>query len=157
MIHKPICDMGVLSQDALNRIEVISKACNSPTGAYTGNSKGYAGVRRTVANFINRRDGVEDATEDCIYLTNGASEAVRTCFSALLRNSNDGILIPIPQYPLYSALLTLNGGELLPYYLDESKGWGLDVDGLNTMVEKSKADGFCPRAIVVINPGNPTG
>ena len=75
----------------------------------------------------------------------------------MLRNSNDGILIPIPQYPLYSALLTLNGGELLPYYLDESKNWGLDVEALHNMVYKAKADGFCPRAIVVINPGNPTG
>lgn len=96
MIHTPLRDAGVLSQDALNRIDLISLQCNSPTGAYTGNSKGYAGVRRTVADFINRRDGVSDAIEDNIYLTNGASEAVRTCFQALLRNSNDGILIPIP-------------------------------------------------------------
>ena len=91
-------------------------------------------MRQTVADFINRRDGVQDSTAENIYLTNGASEAVRLAFSALLRNSNDGILIPIPQYPLYSALLTLNGGELLPYYLDESKGWGLDVDGLHEKV-----------------------
>ena len=131
--------------------------CNSPTGAYTGNSKGYAGVRRTVADFINRRDNVSDAHENNIYLTNGASEAVRTCFQALLRNSNDGILIPIPQYPLYSALLTLNGGELLPYYLDESSGWGLDGEALHDRVRKAKSEGFVPRAIVVINPGNPTG
>lgn len=66
-------------------------------------------------------------------------------------------MIPIPQYPLYSALLTLFGGELLPYYLDESKNWGLDVEALHKMVSKAKSDGFCPRAIVVINPGNPTG
>ena len=114
-------------------------------------------MRRAVAEFINRRDGVTDSTEDNIYLSNGASEAVRICFAALLRNRNDGILIPIPQYPLYSALLTLNGGELLPYYLDETKQWGLDVEGLKTLVSKSKDDGFTPRAIVVINPGNPTG
>jgi len=100
---------------------------------------------------------VSDSTADNIYLTNGASEAVRLCYSALLRNSNDGILIPIPQYPLYSALLTLNGGELLPYYLDESKNWGLDVEGLHDKVREAKSLGFCPRAMVVINPGNPTG
>ena len=53
-------------------------------------------MRRKVAEFINRRDGVNDSVEENIYLTNGASEAVRTAFTALLRNPNDGILIPIP-------------------------------------------------------------
>ena len=157
MMYKPLTEMGVLSDDALKRIEVLSTECKSPPGAYTGNSKGWNHVRQTVADFINRRDGVQDASADKIYLTNGASEGVRLCFQALLRNSNDGILIPIPQYPLYSALLTLNGGELLPYYLDESKNWGLNVEELETMVMKAKEDGFCPRAMVVINPGNPTG
>jgi len=45
----------------------------------------------------------------------------------------------------------------LPYYLDESRNWGLDAEGLHALVAKAKAGGFCPRAIVVINPGNPTG
>jgi len=134
MLYKPLTEMNVLSPDALQRIETLSTHCKSPPGAYTGNSKGWAHVRQTVADFINRRDGVSDSTAENIYLTNGASEAVRLAFSALLRNSNDGILIPIPQYPLYSALLTLNGGELLPYYLDESRGWGLDVEGLHAKV-----------------------
>ena len=80
MVHKPLVDMGVLSEDAINRIHNISRVCNSPTGAYTSNSKGYAGVRRTVANFINRRDDVQDSHEDNIYLTNGASEGVRLAF-----------------------------------------------------------------------------
>mmetsp|Transcript_19143 Transcript_19143/g.25931 ORF Transcript_19143/g.25931 Transcript_19143/m.25931 type:complete len:165 (-) Transcript_19143:825-1319(-) len=136
---------------------MFREGTKSPPGAYTSNSKGWSFVRRQVASFINRRDGVSDASENNIYLTNGASEAVRLCFTALLRNGNDGILIPIPQYPLYSALLTLNGGELLPYYLDENKNWGLDAEGLRDLVKKSKKDGFTPRAIVVINPGNPTG
>ena len=157
MMHPPLADMGVLSQDAVNRIKLLSSSCKSPPGAYTGNSKGWAYVRRQVADFINRRDGVTDSHEDKIYLTNGASEAVRLTFLTLLRNSNDGILIPIPQYPLYSALLTLMNGELLPYYLDESRNWGLDVEGLERVVERATENGFCPRAIVVINPGNPTG
>ena len=98
-----------------------------------------------------------DSYPNNIYLTNGASEAVRLCFSALLRNSNDGVLVPIPQYPLYSALLTLYGGELLPYYLDEERNWGLDLDNMRAMIERAKNDGFTPRSIVIINPGNPTG
>lgn len=130
MVYPPLLETGALSEDACNRVKLLKENCKSPVGAYTGNSKGWLFVRRQVANFINRRDGVSDSTEENIYLTNGASEAVRLSFTALLRNSNDGILIPIPQYPLYSALLTLFGGELLPYYLDESRNWGLDVEGL---------------------------
>lgn len=53
--------------------------------------------------------------------------------------------------------MTLNGGELLPYYLDESKNWGLNVEELEKMISEAKDEGFCPRAMVVINPGNPTG
>jgi len=45
----------------------------------------------------------------------------------LIRNSNDGVMIPIPQYPLYSALITLNGGKQINYYLDETKNWALDA------------------------------
>jgi len=96
MVYKPLTTMGVLSQDSLNRIERLQNKCKSPTGAYTGNSKGWMYVREEVAAFINRRDGVSDSNADNIYLTNGASEGVRLCFSALIRNSNDGILIPIP-------------------------------------------------------------
>ena len=157
MMFKPLTEMGVLSDDALKRIHTLSTECKSPPGAYTGNAKGWNHVRQTVADFINRRDGVNDSYANNIYLTNGASEAVRLCFSALLRNANDGVLVPIPQYPLYSALLTLYGGELLPYYLDESRNWGLDIDNMRAMVERAKNDGFTPRSIVIINPGNPTG
>ena len=80
MMYPPLTEMGVLSDDALMRINTLSTECKSPTGAYTGNSKGWGYVRRTVADFINRRDGVSDSNEDNIYLTNGASEAVRLCF-----------------------------------------------------------------------------
>lgn len=131
--------------------------CKSPPGAYTGNSKGWSYVRQSVVDFINRRDQLCDANTENIYLTNGASEAVRLSFASLIRNSNDGILIPIPQYPLYSAQLTLNGGELLPYYLNEDKGWSLDAEEVERMIKKSIEDGIVPRAVVLINPGNPTG
>lgn len=86
-------------------------------------------VRNKVAEFISKRDSLKANAEN-IYLTNGASEGVRTSFTALIRNSHDGILVPIPQYPLYSALLTLNDAELIPYHLKEEKGWGLDAEAL---------------------------
>lgn len=97
------------------------------------------------------------ADPDHIYLTNGASEGVKTAMTMLIRDSNDGVLCPIPQYPLYSALLTLNKAELLPYYLQEHQNWGIDPEGLETQILESKRRGITPRAIVVINPGNPTG
>ena len=125
-------------------------------GAYTGNSKGYAYVREKVAEFIGRRDGVE-ADANNIYITNGASEGVRTAFNMLIRNSNDGVMIPIPQYPLYSALITLCGGKQINYYLDETKNWALDSEDLKRRIEQAKKEGTNIRCIVVINPGNPTG
>ena len=121
------------------------------------NSKGAVFFRKTVADYINRRDGVDDSHENKIYLCNGASEAVRLSFTSLIRSPNDGILVPIPQYPLYSAQITLNGGQLLPYYLDEDTGWTMNIEDVQAEIDKSENEGFTPRAIVVINPGNPTG
>lgn len=66
-------------------------------------------------------------------------------------------MIPIPQYPLYSALITLNGGKQIPYYLDESKNWALDVADVHSKIEQAQRSGINIRCMVVINPGNPTG
>lgn len=156
LIYDPLLRTNAISHDAKARIEEFKRNIESPSGAYTVNSKGWSHVRNKVAEFISNRDGVK-ADADKIYLTNGASEGVRTSFTALIRNSHDGILVPIPQYPLYSALLTLNNAELIPYYLKEEKGWGLDPEGLEKQIVKAKENGFVPRGIVVINPGNPTG
>lgn len=90
-------------------------------------------------------------------MTNGASEGVRTFLSMLIRDEKDAIMIPIPQYPLYSALITLNGGTLVPYYLDESQNWAIDVDNIKSQINKANSNGLNLRSIVVINPGNPTG
>ncbi len=90
-------------------------------------------------------------------MTNGASEGVRTAFTMLIRNSNDGVMIPIPQYPLYSALITLNGGRQIPYYLDETQNWALDVSDVKSKISQAQREGVNIRCIVVINPGNPTG
>jgi alanine transaminase len=75
----------------------------------------------------------------------------------LIRNNRDGIMCPIPQYSLYSASLALHGGALVPYYLDESSGWGLEVSKLKNQLEDARSKGITVRALVVINPGNPTG
>ena len=69
-----------------------------------------------------------------------------------------GVLVPIPQYPLYTATLSVLNARCVPYYLEEGSGWGTDVAAIREACEKAKReDGTDVRAIVVINPGNPTG
>jgi len=68
-----------------------------------------------------------------------------------------GVLVPIPQYPLYTATLALLDGRCVPYYLDEESNWGTSVESIKEALKEAKAAGTDVRAIVVINPGNPTG
>ena len=125
-------------------------------GAYTSNSKGHMTIRKKIAEFISERDGVESSPNN-IYMTNGASEGVRLCFKMIARNYKQGFMIPIPQYPLYSAQTTLDGATMVRYFLDEDKNWGVDVDDIRLRIKNAKDVGVELRAIVVINPGNPTG
>jgi aspartate/methionine/tyrosine aminotransferase len=125
------------------------------TGAYS-DSTGISFIRQAVADFINRRDNIP-THKDQIMLTDGASKGVQSVIFALLKNPNDGILIPIPQYPLYSATLTLYGGHQIPYYLDEDTNWSLNEENLEQSIQRAKEKNINPVAIAVINPGNPTG
>ena len=75
----------------------------------------------------------------------------------VIRGAKDGIMIPNPQYPLYSATIPLLGGSPISYYLNEETGWGLDVKELDSSFEASQKKGISARGLVVINPGNPTG
>jgi alanine transaminase len=124
-------------------------------GAYT-NSQGLRCVREEVAEAIARRDGFPSDASD-IFLTDGASAGVKVFMNLLFRRGDDAILAPIPQYPLYSATITLLGGTLVPYILDESASWGINVAALRKALRRSRRAGAEVRAIVVINPGNPTG
>ena len=102
------------------------------------------------------RDGYP-SSPDKVYLTAGASVGVSNLLQVLISNPSDGVLIPIPQYPLYTAALALNEAVAVPYYLDEAKSWGLDVQSLKDSIKKARAEGTTLKAMVVINPGNPTG
>lgn len=75
----------------------------------------------------------------------------------LIANPSCGVLIPIPQYPLYTATLAQQNGVPIPYYLDESNGWATDPSDVERAVVEAKANGTDPKALVIINPGNPTG
>lgn len=141
--------------DAIDRATTLLKHIPGGTGAYSA-SKGIAVCREAIARGIEERDGFP-CDPNQIFITDGASPGVHMCMKVLLRDENDAILTPIPQYPLYSATLTLYGGSLAPYYLDEANAWGMSTEQLTESLAKAKANGKTVRAIVVINPGNPTG
>jgi aspartate/methionine/tyrosine aminotransferase len=141
--------------DIVARVREILRRHPHGTGAYS-QSPGIPFIRQAVADFITRRDAIP-ADREHIILTDGASKGVQAVITALLRGANDGFLIPIPQYPLYSASLTLFGGKKIGYHLDESRQWELNAATLAESYDAAVRDGIHPVAMVVINPGNPTG
>ncbi|XAR51304.1 Alanine transaminase [Bertholletia excelsa] len=158
--HPAILDksetQGLFSADAIERAwQILDQIPGRATGAYS-HSQGIKGLRDTIAAGIEARDGFPADPND-IYLTDGASPAVHMMMQLLIRSEKDGILCPIPQYPLYSASIALHGGTLVPYYLDEATGWGLEVSELEKQLQTARSSGITVRALVVINPGNPTG
>lgn len=142
-------------RDIVEKAAAILRRHPPGTGAYT-QSAGLPFVREAVAGFIGKRDGIP-ARKEQVILTDGASKGVHAVLTALLRNPEDGIMIPIPQYPLYSASIALLGGRQVGYYLDEGSGWQLDEATLSESLRQAAAQGTRPVALVVINPGNPTG
>ncbi|KAK8954971.1 Glutamate--glyoxylate aminotransferase 2 [Platanthera zijinensis] len=145
----------IFPADAIARAKYYLSLTSGGLGAYS-DSRGLPGIRKEVAEFIERRDGYPSDPE-LIFLTDGASKGVMQMLNAIIRNDRDGILVPVPQYPLYSATISLYGGSLVPYYLDEERNWGLDLNNLRQSVAAARAKGITVRAMVIINPGNPTG
>jgi alanine-synthesizing transaminase len=94
------------------------------------------------------RDGIRNIQD--VFVSSGVSEAIEVCFAALL-DPGDNVLIPSPGYPLYEAALVKLGGESVSYQCDEQDGWQPDLDDIARRVNNRT------RAIVVINPNNPTG
>jgi alanine transaminase len=126
------------------------------TGAYS-HSQGVLGIREDVAEFIRRRDGFP-CSANAIWLTDGASPGVKMMVQALIADKGrDGLMIPIPQYPLYTATLALEDGTPIPYFLDEKAGWSTTIPELERALSAGREAGRNPRGLVVINPGNPTG
>ena len=147
--------LAAYPKDIVARVRELLKKHPHGTGAYT-QSPGIPFIRQAVADFITRRDGIA-ADKDHIILTDGASKGAQAALLALLSAPGDGVMIPIPQYPLYSATLALYGGVQIGYYLDEENQWQLNHEILTASIEEAVAKGVRPKAIVVINPGNPTG
>ena len=154
LMNKPGIEK-IFPKDLIDRAKFILEKNPTGTGAYT-QSAGIGFIRQAIADFIQKRDGIP-ADKDKIILTDGASKGVQSVLTILLKNENDGVLIPIPQYPLYSATLTLYGGKQIGYYLDEGNSWQLNEKILIESIEEAKKKGINPVAIAVINPGNPPG
>ncbi|GAA5972972.1 hypothetical protein JCM11641_000347 [Rhodosporidiobolus odoratus] len=144
----------IFPKDAIARARSLIEEIGS-TGAYS-HSMGVPAIRRRVADFIEKRDG-HPASPSKIYLTAGASAGVSNLLQIIISSPLDGVLIPIPQYPLYTAALALNAARPVPYFLDESAAWGLDAGDLKKNIEKARHEGTVLKGMVVINPGNPTG
>jgi aspartate/methionine/tyrosine aminotransferase len=142
-------------KDIIDRAKFILEKHPHGTGAYT-QSAGIYFIREAIAKFIKSRDGI-DTNPDHIFLTDGASKGVQSIIYALLAKENDGIMVPVPQYPLYSATISLYGGHKIDYYLDDKNQWTLNIQDLEESITKAREQGINPVAITVINPGNPTG
>ncbi len=155
-------DSAALSSDyVLDLAEQMLAKLGTGLGAYT-ESKGPLFIREAVAEFIDARDriaatGGVRSNPDAIFLTNGASEAARHIIDILIADPRDGIMIPIPQYPLYSAAIRRAGGVQVNYYPHEESGWTLDRSILEEAIGPARAKGVNVKAVVVINPANPTG
>eukprot|EP01133_Synstelium_polycarpum_P018946 gene18946-22673_t len=154
LLSNEYCDR-IFPADVIARAKSLLASINNTTGAYSG-SQGVSHVLKNVASFIEQRDGFAADPND-IFLTDGASVAVQRVLRLLIRDRSDGILIPTPQYPLYSATIELYGGSQVGYLLNEELGWKLEVAELERAYQTSAANGVIPRALVIINPGNPTG
>ncbi|KAK3682616.1 pyridoxal phosphate-dependent transferase [Podospora appendiculata] len=140
--------------DVIARAKFLLSKVGS-VGAYSA-SNGVPAIRQSIADFLERRDGFP-ANEADIYLSAGASSGVNTLLHIICADEKSGILVPIPQYPLYTASLSLLNATCVPYLLDEAKNWGTDLATIRESYEKATAAGIDVRAIVIINPGNPTG
>ena len=75
----------------------------------------------------------------------------------LIVNSRDAVMIPSPNYPLHAEIIKMNGGTVARYFLDESKGWNIDLVELQRVYANLEQYHKNPKAIIIANPGNPTG
>lgn len=143
--------------DAIERAREIKAGLGGHgTGAYSHSQGAYC-FRKDIADFIKARDGGIESDPDDIFMTNGASSAINMILTSLAADVNCGTMIPIPQYPIYSATCDLLGAHQVGYYLDESNGWDLNMKELERALEEAKANGINVNSFVLINPGNPTG
>ncbi|KAL0822136.1 hypothetical protein ABMA28_004269 [Loxostege sticticalis] len=156
--HPELIEKSDYPEDVKHRAqEILNGMGGKSCGAYT-QSHGIELIRRRVAEYIERRDGHKANWQD-IVLSGGASNAIKNVLQLFCKDVDgkpSGVMIPIPQYPLYSASLAEYGLQQCGYYLNEETNWGLDISELERSRDEYMKN-VAVRAIVIINPGNPTG
>ena len=142
-----VAAFGVMPPDEIVQ-DMIHNLPSQVAAGYT-DSKGLFAPRKAVMHYTQEK-GIAGVTVDDIYLGNGASELIAMSMNALL-DAGDEVLIPSPDYPLYTAVVSLSGGTPVHYRCDEGSGWLPDLADIRARVTPYT------KAIVVINPNNPTG
>lgn len=122
---------------------------NLPTAQGYGDSKGLYSARKAIVQYYQSK-GIQGATVNDVYIGNGASELITMSMQALL-NDGDEVLVPMPDYPLWTAAVTLSGGKAVHYLCDEEADWYPDLEDIKSKITSRT------KAIVIINPNNPTG
>jgi alanine-synthesizing transaminase len=148
IIKLNIGNLAVFGFDAPEEIQQ-DMIRNLPNSAGYSDSKGIFGARKAVMHETQKQ-GILGVTLDDIYLGNGASELIVMATNALLDNG-DELLLPAPDYPLWTAAASLSGGTPVHYVCDEAKGWMPDLNDIRAKITPRT------KGIVVINPNNPTG
>jgi alanine-synthesizing transaminase len=122
---------------------------NLPNSSGYSDSKGLFAARKAIMQYAQKK-GIRGVEMEDIYIGNGASELIVMCMQGLL-NTGDEVLVPAPDYPLWTAAVTLAGGTARHYMCDEQSGWLPDMKDIRSKITPNT------RAIVIINPNNPTG
>ena len=148
IIKLNIGNLAVFGFDAPEEIQQ-DMIRNLPTSAGYSDSKGIFGARKAVMHETQRQ-GIKGVTLDDIYLGNGASELIVMATNGLL-NDGDEMLLPAPDYPLWTAAVSLSGGTPVHYVCDESNGWMPNIADIRSKITPQT------KGVVVINPNNPTG
>ena len=129
-------------------IKKMEESLTSTEGYST--SKGILSAREAIRKYCTEEKGIEGVTVNDIYTGNGVSELITMSMQGLL-DKGDEILVPSPDYPLWTASVTLAGGTAVHYICDESSDWQPDLDDIKKKITPNT------KGIVVINPNNPTG
>ncbi len=148
IIKLNIGNLAVFGFDAPEEIQQ-DMIRNLPNSAGYSDSKGIFAARKAVMHETQHQ-GIKGVTLDDIYLGNGASELIHMATNALLDNG-DELLVPAPDYPLWTAATSLSGGTPVHYMCDEENGWMPNLQDIRAKVTPRT------KGIVVINPNNPTG
>ena len=155
ILNPDLAKAKIYNQDVIKRTEYYLSKLGYPLGAYS-EDVGYISVMKNVAKFLEKRDGAV-VDHNNIFLTDGVTSGMNMVLRVLVESPNDAFMIPAPQSPLYGALAAVHNAQSVPYYLNEDKGWEVDIDELQRIYDKNKEKGVKVKGIFVCNPGNPTG